>query len=53
MCVQHDLLWVPTESQLLVLLHCAKVEIDGRRYDNWNTFSSLGQKGKENNLFLK
>lgn len=42
MCAQHHFLGIlATGGQLLVLLHCSKVEIDGRRYGNRITFFSL------------
>ena len=53
MCAQHHLLGVPTEGQLLMLLHCAKVGLDGRRYDNRNTFFSLVPGGKEKRSIFK
>ena len=53
MCVWHLLLELSTESQLLVLLHCVKGKISGRRYDNRNRFSYLGTRGKENRSILK
>ena len=34
-------------------LHCVKFKISGRRYDNWNRFSYLGTRGKENRSIFK
>ena len=48
MCAQHHFLGIlATGGQLLVLLHCSKVEIDGRRYGNRITFFSLVPRSQE------
>ena len=53
-CVQQQqLLGVPAGCQLLVLLQCAKVGLDGMHYESWSTFFSLVPPGKEKNQFAK
>ena len=42
-----------TEGQLLVLLHCPKVEVNGRCYDNRNILSSLVSGGKEKKSYFE
>ena len=42
-----------TEGQLLVLLHCPKVGVNGRCYDNRNTLSSLVSGGKEKKSYFE
>ena len=46
MWAQHQLLGVPDEGQLFVLLHCAKVGLGGRCYENSSTIFSLGVRGQ-------
>ena len=53
MRVQHDLLGVSFGGQLLVLLDCAKVELEGRRYDNWNIFFPWYQEAKKKEFISK
>ena len=53
MCVQHDLLGVSIGGQLLVLLNCAKVELEGRRYDNWSIFFPWYQEAKKKEFISK
>ena len=53
-CVQQQqLLGVPAGRQLLVLLQCAKVGLDGMHYESRSTFFSLVPLGKEKNQFAK
>lgn len=53
MRVQHDLLGVSFGGQLLVLLDCAKVELEGRRYDNWSIFFPWYQEAKKKEFISK
>ena len=54
MWAQHQLLGVPHEGQLFVLLHCAKVGLDGMFYENSSTVFSLGVRRQiKKNLFFK
>lgn len=53
MCVQHDLLGVSSGGQLLVPLNCAKVELDGRRYDNWRILFPWYQEAKKKESISK
>ena len=50
MCVRHHFLGFPTEGQLLVLLYCAKVEIESTCYDNCNTFSFFEARRKRKQI---
>ena len=52
MCAQHQLLRVSAGGQLLVLLHCTKVGLNGRCYENRSTFFSLDKKIFANIHFL-
>ena len=38
MCTQHQLSEKLTGEQLLMLLHCAKVWLEGRHYENRSRF---------------
>ena len=51
MCVQHRLLGVPAGGQLFVLLHCTKVGLGSRDYDNRSTFFFLVPRGKEKKIY--
>ena len=52
MCVQHRLLGVPAVCQLFVLLHCTKVGLGSRGYENRSTFFFLVQRrGKEKKIY--
>ena len=53
MCMQRQLLGIPVGGQLLMLLHCYKVGLNGRHYENRSTFFSLVPGGKEEILFSK
>ena len=53
MRVQYDLLGVSFGGQLLVLLDCAKVELEGRRYDNWSIFFPWYQEAKKKEFISK
>ena len=54
MCAQHYLLeGTLQDGQLLVLLDCTKVELNGRCYDNWNMLSFLVPGGKEKSSIVK
>ena len=51
-CAQQQLLGVPTEGQLLVLLHCAKERIGDVCYDNRTTFNCLVPGGQGKNIYF-
>ena len=53
MCAQHQSSVVPTGDQILVLLHCAKVALDGICYENCSTFYYIVPGGKGKDLFSK
>ena len=48
-CMRSISCWRSVCGKLLVLLHWAKVGLDSRHYENWNTFLSLVLEGKQIN----
>lgn len=52
-CAQQQLLGVPTEGQLLVLLHCANERIGDMCYDNRTTFHCLVPGGQGKNIYFR
>ena len=44
MCVQHHLFWGHAGGQILVLVHCVKLGIDGRCYENRRIFVVVKKK---------